>query len=537
MSTPTTYITTPIYYVNDRPHIGHCYTTLLGDVTARFHRLMDPTPGSTFFLTGTDEHADKVVTSAAAHNVTPLQWADRNAAEFEKAFAFMNASHDDFIRTTQDRHKTKVLEYIRALQKRGDVYLGDYTGWFDASQEEYLTETAAKEANFVSPVTGVPLVKKTEKNYFFKLSAYESRLREHFAQNPEFVQPETRRNEVLGRLKDLRDIPISRAITDDPTSQWGIKMPDDPTHRIYVWIDALFNYLSVVDTDARRKYWPASVHFIAKDILWFHAVIWPALLTALKDSDPKYGFVQLPKTVYSHAYWVREGRKMSKSLGNFVSIEVLQAYVAKYGLDAVRWYLITQGPQGATDADFSHAKFVEVYNAELANGIGNCASRVSNMIEKYFAGVTPAIGTASTRVHTACADAGGKVATAMKAADTHAVTSLAVAIIREVDAYINDTQPFKLAKTVDQNPAAKGELGAILANCAEAIRIASVLMSPAMPQKMAQLWQAWNCTPAAGATLADLCVFGGKHALQPGQKITKGENLFNRADAAEAPPA
>jgi methionyl-tRNA synthetase len=466
--------------------------------------------------------------------VTPLQWADRNAAEFEKAFAFMNASHDDFIRTTQERHKSKVLEYIRALQKRGDIYLGDYTGWFDASQEEYLTETAAKEANFVSPVTGVPLVKKTEKNYFFKLSA---RLREHFAQHPEFVQPEARRNEVLGRLKDLRDIPISRAITDDPTSQWGIKMPDDPTHRIYVWIDALFNYLSVVDTDARRKYWPASVHFIAKDILWFHAVIWPALLTALKDSDPKYGFVQLPKTVYSHAYWVREGRKMSKSLGNFVSIEVLQAYAAKYGLDAVRWYLITQGPQGATDADFSHAKFVEVYNAELANGIGNCASRVSNMIEKYFGGATPSIGTASTRVHAACADAGGKVATAMKAADTHAVTSLAVAIIREVDAYINDTQPFKLAKTVDQNPAAKGELGAILANCAEAIRIASVLMSPAMPQKMAQLWQAWNCTPAAGASLADLCGFGGPHALKAGQKISKGENLFNRADAAEAPPA
>jgi methionyl-tRNA synthetase len=234
---------------------------------------------------------------------------------------------------------------------------------------------------------------------------------------------------------------------------------------------------------------------------------------------------------------VREGRKMSKSLGNFVSIEVLQAYAARYGLDAVRWYLITQGPQGATDADFSHAKFVEVYNAELANGIGNCASRVSNMIEKYFAGSTPAIGTASTRVHAACADAGGKVAAAMKSADTHAVTSLAVAIIREVDAYINDTQPFKLAKTVDQNPSAKDELGAILANSAEAIRIASVLMSPAMPQKMGQLWQAWNCTPAARATLADLCVFSGPHALQPGQKISKGENLFNRADAAEAPPA
>lgn len=539
MSTPTTYITTPIYYVNDRPHIGHCYTTLLGDVTARFHRLMDPTPGSTFFLTGTDEHADKVVTSAAAHNVTPLQWADRNAAEFEKAFAFMNASHDDFIRTTQERHKTKVLEYIRALQKRGDVYLGDYTGWFDASQEEYLTETAAKEANYVSPVTGVPLVKKTEKNYFFKLSAYEARLREHFAKNPEFVQPEARRNEVLGRLNELRDIPISRAITDDPTSQWGIKMPDDPTHRIYVWIDALFNYLSVVDTDARRKYWPASVHFIAKDILWFHAVIWPALLMALRESDPKYGFVRLPKTVYSHAYWVREGRKMSKSLGNFVSIEVLQAYAAKYGLDAVRWYLITQGPQGATDADFSHAKFVEVYNAELANGIGNCASRVSNMIEKYFGGEVPAYAPEAAKVLWESENSllHDNIRGDLGRLDLPSILREAATLIHDVDGYINDTQPFKLAKTLEQNPSARTQLATILYNCAETIRIASVLMSPAMPQKMAQLWQAWNCTPAAGASLADLCVFGGPHALKPGQKISKGENLFNRADAAEAPPA
>lgn len=539
MTTPSTYITTPIYYVNDRPHIGHCYTTLLGDVTARFHRLMNPTPGSTFFLTGTDEHADKVVTSAAAHNVTPLQWADRNAAEFEKAFAFMNASHDDFIRTTQERHKTKVLEYIRALQKRGDIYLGDYTGWFDASQEEYLTETAAKEANYVSPVTGVPLVKKTEKNYFFKLSAYEARLREHFAQNPDFVQPEARRNEVLGRLNELRDIPISRAITDDPTSQWGIKMPDDPTHRIYVWIDALFNYLSVVDTDARRKYWPASVHFIAKDILWFHAVIWPALLMALRESDPKYGFVQLPKMVYSHAYWVREGRKMSKSLGNFVSIEVLQAYAAKYGLDAVRWYLITQGPQGATDADFSHAKFVEVYNAELANGIGNCASRVSNMIEKYFGGEVPAYAPEAAKVLWESENSllHDNIRGDLGRLDLPSILREAATLIHDVDGYINDTQPFKLAKTLEQNPSARTQLATILYNCAETIRIASVLMSPAMPQKMAQLWQAWNCTPAAGASLADLCVFGGPHALKPGQKISKGENLFNRADAAEAPPA
>lgn len=532
-----TYITTPIYYVNDRPHIGHCYTTLLGDVTARFYRLLagaTPTPPGAlpkdvFFLTGTDEHADKVVTSAAAHNVTPIQWADKNAAEFKKAFAFMNCSNDDFIRTTEDRHKTKVLEYIRELQKRGDIYLGDYVGWFDESQEEYLTETAAKEANFVSPVTGKPLVKKTEKNYFFKLSAYEAKLKAHFEKNSDFVLPEARRNEVLGRLRTgLQDIPISRAVTADPTSQWGIKMPDDQSHRIYVWIDALFNYLSVVDTPDRKVFWPPTVHFIAKDILWFHAVIWPALLMAL-DRD-------LPKAVYSHAYWVRDGRKMSKSLGNFVTIEVLEAYAQKYSLDALRWYLITQGPQGATDADFSHSKFIEVFNADLANGIGNCVSRVGNMIDKYFGGSLPESSSVwtDTRWESTCADVVPTYIDSARALDLGAAFEAASSLIKDVDDLISETKPFTLAKDMAANGP---QVANILAFCAEALRIASVLLSPAMPEKMAQIWQSWNCPPTPGASLEELCIFRGPHSLKPGQKVSKGEVLFMRADAAEAPPA
>lgn len=534
--TTATYITTPIYYVNDRPHIGHCYTTLLADVTARFYRLLDgqgenrtEKPLDVFFLTGTDEHADKVVTSAAAHNVTPIQWADQNAAEFKKAFAFMNCSNDDFIRTTEDRHKSKVLEYIRALQKKGDIYLGDYVGWFDESQEEYLTETAAKEANFVSPVTGKPLVKKVEKNYFFKLSAYQDKLRAHFDKNPAFVLPEARRNEVLGRLRDgLQDIPISRAVTTDPTSQWGIKMPDDPSHRIYVWIDALFNYLSVVDTPERIRFWPAAVHYIAKDILWFHAVIWPALLMALGR--------ELPRSVYSHAYWVRDGRKMSKSLGNFVTIEVLHAYARKYSLDALRWYLVTQGPQGATDADFSHAKFVEVYNADLANGIGNCASRVGNMIEKYFAGTLPEFQSTwiDRRWETTSADSVPRYLEAAKSLDLAAAFEAASSLIKDVDDLISETKPFTLAKDMNANGQ---EVANILACCAESIRIASVLLAPAMPQKMAQLWQAWNCTPPAGTPLEEICGFNGPCGLKAGQRITKGDALFMRADPAEAPPA
>jgi methionyl-tRNA synthetase len=559
----TRYITTPIYYVNDRPHIGHCYTTLLADTLTRAERLRQGSAAQSatavpgiFFLTGTDEHADKVVTSAAAHNMTAIQWADRNAAEFARAFAFMECRYDDFIRTTQERHKTRVTEYVGELIKSGAIYKGSYEGWYDENQEEYLTETVAKEQEYKSAVTGKPLVRRTERCYFFKLSAYQPRLEAHFKAHPEFVQPEARRNEVLGRLRDgLNDVPISRPVTDDPATQFGIRVPGDEEHRIYVWIDALFNYLSVVDTDDRRGLWPASVHFIAKDILWFHAVIWPAMLMALQDTGKhgsRFGFVGLPGTVYSHAYWVREGRKMSKSLGNFVTIEVLEAYAAKYSIDAVRWYMLTQGPQHAQDADFSHGKFVEVFNADLANGIGNCASRVANMIEKYFplaegtGGSIPAhAGTYTWSNATETFDwpaiaaaASGKVRASLSAFDLPGVLSAGIDLVRKVDQFINVTAPFKLAKTVDANPSAKAELGVLLYQCAEAVRIASVLLSPALVTRMPALWQAWGCTPWPGLTLEDACVFGaGKASLKPAQPLRKPDNLFMRADPAEAPPA
>ena len=549
------YITTPIYYVNDRPHIGHCYTSLLADVAARFERMSrgQPSPSKdVFYLTGTDEHADKVVTSGAQHGMTPLQWADRNAAEFQKAFAFMGFSHDDFIRTTQERHKSKVIEYVRALQASGDVYLGDYVGWYDESQDEYLTETVAKDSPqgpYTSPVTGKPLVKRTEKNYFFKLSKYEARLRKHIdecqARGAPFVSPDARQNEVLGRLRTgLQDVPISRAVGAEAESQWGIRMPDDPSHRIYVWIDALFNYLSAVDNDDRRRFWPPAYHVMAKDILWFHAVIWPCMLMALKDGDPKrYGFVELPRRIYSHAYWVREGKKMSKSLGNFVTIEVLEAYAQKFSLDALRWYMVTQGPLGATDADFSHSKFVEVYNADLANGIGNCASRVGNMIEKYFDGKVPDPHGVTSHadyywpMHVEAASK--KAAAAAAAMDLNSLAHAGMDLVRAVDAFIGVTTPFKLAKEVDADTTGekKKKLGIILYQCAETVRIATVLLSPILTARMPRQWETWNCTPPADAAFDDLVIFGGKHSLKPGHQLTKGEVLFMRADPAEAPPA
>ncbi len=530
---PPSYVTTPIYYVNDKPHIGHVYSTLLGDVLARFHRLQGR---DVFFLTGTDEHADKVVESAAKHGVTPIQWADRNAAEFQTVFREMGFSNDDFIRTTERRHIERVERYIGRLKETGDIYLGDYAGWWDASQEEYVTESTAREHDYKSPVTGRELVKRVEQNYFFRLSKYADALQKHIEAHPEFIQPDARRNEILGRIRaELQDVPVTRAIENKDGEVWGIRMPGDPKHRIYVWIDALFNYLSAVDTPERRMFWseipqfgggsPAT-HLMAKDIVWFHAVIWPAMLMAMNEP--------LPRTVLAHSYWIREGRKMSKSLGNFLDLATIRGYCSAYSRDALRWFLATQGPLGATDSDFAHARFVEVYNADLANGIGNAFSRVSNMIAKYFDGAMPdPKGVTSHAGHdwvalsrecaeqTNAAFAQNKLSEALNAS---------MSLARKVDGYINATEPFKVAKDESR----KDELAAILYHCAEALRIASLGLYPAMPDKIAEMWSRMGVQIEAGDTYDSLAQWGG---LKPGAAIVKGEALFPRADPAAEPPA
>lgn len=522
------YITTPIYYVNDRPHIGHGYTTLVADAAARFARLAHR---DVWFLTGTDEHAEKVVESAAAHGVTPIQWADRNAQAFQEVFGALGCSNDDFIRTTQKRHKSKVERYVRRLLESGDVALGDYEGWWDPSQEEYITEAVAKEHQFKSPVTGRDLVRRTEQNYFFDLPKYADRLREHIQKHPGFILPEARRNEIMGRIDaGLQRVPVSRAIkADDTASQWGIRMPGDPGHRIYVWIDALFNYMSAIDDrdegGAKWKYWPATVHVMAKDIIWFHAVIWPAMLMALGEP--------LPGCIYAHSFWIREGRKMSKSLGNFLDGPTIDAYRKAFSTDAWRWHMLTQGPLGATDADFVHAKFVEVYNADLANGIGNAASRVSNMIEKYFGGQCPDPGPHG-ELHAAAASIHETVQSALGQFDITAALQAGLGLTRKVDAYIHTTEPFKLAKDGANMP----RVASILYDCAEALRIAAVLLSPAMPVKMADLLQRFGqAPPDAGGRfalpLADVCAWGG---LRAGTPIVKGEALFPRWDTANPAP-
>ena len=349
-------------------------------------------------------------------------------------------TNDDFIRTTDDDHERQVQKFVQRLLDSGDVYLGEFEGWYDEGQEEYLTETKAKELDFKSPINQKPLVRAREKNYYFRLSAYQERLETLYTEQPTYVRPEARRNEMLSRIREgLQDVPMSRT-----NFTWGIPMPDDPEHVIYVWIDALMNYITALglaepDTDraaARTKYWPATYHVVGKEILWFHSVIWPAILMAL----------DLPQAgcIYAHSFWIREGRKMSKSIGNFVDLEVIQRYIDAYGLDMWRYYMIAHGPLGATDADFSSRQFHEVYHTDLVNTFGNCTSRVTAMITKYFDGVIPS---ESTRIGeydwpTICADAVRDADKALTELELAAVARIAMDVVRKVDAFINETEPF-----------------------------------------------------------------------------------------------
>lgn len=525
--TTTFDITTPIYYVNDRPHIGHVYSTTIADVLARYHRLLGD---DVFFLTGTDEHATKVVDAAAERGLSTQQWADQNAEAFESTFRRLGMTHNDFIRTSQGRHKDRVTQYVTALLESGDVYAGTYEGWYDAGQEEYLPETKAREHDYKSPINGKPLVRKTEKNYFFKLSAYRDELIAHFNANPTFVQPEARRNEILNRIAEAEDVPISRSGMEG----WGISVPGDDTQTIYVWIDALFNYLTTVDTDDRRHYWPANVHIIAKDILWFHASIWPALLLALRKC-PGYEWVELPAQVYAHSFWIAEGRKMSKSLGNFIDLEKIDAYVNDFGLDALRWFLTRFGPLGTTDADFAHDAFIEAYNQDLANTVGNCTSRVTKMLQKYFDGqipqdAAPSDGTLQNAAEIAVTNYRKGMDT-LRIADALAAGPLA--LVQEVDAHIERTAPFKLAK----DPANLPQVAAILTDCAEALRIASVMLSPVIPHQMAELWTRFASLPYQAqldAATPDFDAWTSWGTLKPGDTLAQGDPLYPRYQPPKA---
>jgi methionyl-tRNA synthetase len=491
------YITTPIYYVNDRPHIGHAYTTTLCDVWARAMRFVGR---DVFFLTGTDEHGVKVEKSAQARGIEPQALADENAAEFQKVMEMFNLTNDDFIRTTEPRHERQVQALVKRLLETGDVYLGEFEGWYDEGQEEYVTETKAKETDFKSPISGKPLVRANERNYYFKLSAYQERLEALFADQPGFVKPDARRNEVLGRLRGgLQDVPITRT-----NFTWGIPFPGDEEHVIYVWIDALLNYataLNLADADDdRHRYWPATFHVIGKEILWFHAVIWPAVLMALE--------LPMPGSVYAHSFWISEGKKMSKSLGNFVDLPTIERYLQAAG-------------------------FHEAYTSDLVNTVGNCASRTTAMLGKYFDGVVPADAGFEFPGWDLKASAAKAVAEWRAALEDFALDDACAAgigLLRTVDAFINATEPFKVAK----DPERQDELDSTLARCIEAVRIASIMLWPIIPQRMETLWPAIGCDvdPTKGGLDALACWGNSLDGAQ-----TKKIALFPRVDAANAPMA
>ena len=471
----TYYVTTPIYYVNDAPHIGHSYTTIAADVLARFFRADGR---DVRFLTGTDEHGIKIVKAAAEKNVTPRQLADDVVTHFQGLWRDLNISNDDFIRTTEDRHENRVRNLVQALVDRDEIYLGSYEGWYDEGQEEYVTESAARDNDYKSEISGRPLVRYSEQNWFFRLTKWVPKLIEHIESNPSFVQPTARRNEVLSKLKQgTDDLCISRNKEKLP---WGIEMPNDRDHVVYVWIDALSNYYTALglpeigdahDAEA-ANYWPCDVHLIGKDILWFHAVYWPCMLMALD--------IELPKCVFAHGWWTSEGKKMSKMLGNFVSRETIADICQEYSRDVYRWFLLRAVSFGS-DGDFSRNMLQARYNSDLANGIGNLVSRTMKMIGNYFDARIPPPGQGADEeqiVLDAAEDLRASARDAMEVCAFHTYLDKVFALAAATNRYIERTEPFKLAK----DPSQRDRLGTILYTCAEAVRLVLLYLRPVMPE-------------------------------------------------------
>ena len=531
------FVTTPIYYVNDRPHIGHVYTSTVADVYARFQRSRGR---DVFFLTGTDEHGLKVEQSAEKRDVSPQSLADENSAAFREVMEAMSISFDGFIRTTDASHVNQVRRFVELLKEKEMVYLGKFEGWYDEGQEEYYTETKAKELDYKSPISGKDMVRSSEENYYFKLSAFQERLEKLHEENPQFLTPAARRNEMMERLKGgLNDVPISRT-----NFTWGVGMPGDEKHVIYVWIDALLNYITALglaeeeggatpgegDAATRRAagelkaYWPASVQIMAKEISWFHSIIWPALLMALD--------MPLPDRVHAHGFWIREGKKMSKSLGNFVDLDAISRYTDHYGLDGFRYFLLVEGPIAAQDANFASSRVQEVYSTDLVNTLGNSLSRTTAMVNKYYdGGVVPSeIGASGERVTfgeeydwpALTAAAAEEVIRAVEAMELPKAAAAAVALVVKVDLFITETEPFRMAKDETK----KEELGAVLYQCLETLRIACVLLEPFLPNKMGEVGESMEL---GEGTLEERVEWGG---LRAGSSVKKMA-VFPRVEALD----
>lgn len=518
MTIPNTfYITTPIYYVNDVPHIGHAYTTVAADVLARYWRLRGR---EVFFLTGLDEHGQKVQQAAAKAGVDPQTHCDRLAPQFTHLWQRLNISHNAFIRTTDAPHQAVVQRYLQQLYDKQLIYKADYTGWYCTYDERFWTEKDV--VGGLCPDCKRPIEQLSEHNYFFRMGQYQERLIEHIRQHEEFIRPASRRNEVLGFLQTqkLGDLSISR-----PKSRlsWGIELPFDKDYVTYVWFDALVNYISALEylpqgQPAGLGYWPADVHLVGKDILTTHAVYWTTMLMALEQP--------LPNTIFAHGWWTVDGEKMSKSRGNVVDPNKM---VDQFGADAFRYFLLREVPFGQ-DGDFSHSALVTTVNAKLANGIGNLLSRTLTMIERSCAGVIPDRGPAvlpelEQRIEELAKQLPGTTETGLNALLFRDVLLTIEELNGLCDEYIDKSAPWKLAK----QPEAQPQLHTVLNTSARALRLLALLLYPFMPNAAAQMLQQLGLSLDLSQPLATPA--GLWDAPLAGCTIQKGASLFPRIES------
>ena len=509
------YITTPIYYVNAHPHIGHAYTTIACDTIARRQRLLG---AETFFLTGTDEHGQKIERAAQAAGKTPQQYADEISAEFRRLWKRMGISNDDFIRTTEDRHKKRVQELFRKIRDNGYIYKGTYTGQYCVSDELYVDGAQPGDP---CPTCGRITETVKEENYFFKLSEFQDKLLALYADS-EFIRPEARRNEVVSFVRSgLRDLSISRS-----TFTWGIPVPDDPKHVIYVWLDALANYITAIGygsshpgaQEAFKKFWPADVQMIGKEIVRFHCVYWPAFLMAAG--------LPVPKAIVAHGWLLFEESKMSKSRGNIVRTETILDVL---GADALRYFLLREVVFGQ-DGSFSFDALVQRYNSDLANGLGNLASRTLTMINRYFKGEVPypSRGASKTAADDAIAETARKTirefGTLFDQFQFSRALEAAWALVAAVDKYIVENEPWALGEKQDED--SRSRLATVLYTAAEALRITTALAYPVVPDAAAKIWLQLGLGDIKKLALAELA-WG---QLPLGTRLGEVQPVFPRAD-------